>query len=254
MTHLQADIRYLFHSGFSLETASKYLVFDYWENNRDPKKLRSVHEGILRPDLFPKDKQVLVFASHNHRDHFDPRTLDWAKEHPNIQYIFSSDINVKNKELRSHFMSPYETWTINDLIVKTYGSTDQGVSFLVQTDGLDIFHAGDLNMWYWYYESTPEELIEDRKKFIGEMDKMNKEHVDIAFFPVDPRLKEYGYLGGKYFINQMKPDLFIPMHFGEDYGFIKAFERKFNSLPSKIIPIEGKGQKIVFNKPFKYYI
>lgn len=248
MTDSQVFIRYLFHSGFSIETPTRFLVFDYWENNRDPKKTGSIREGILRPEFFPKDKSVYVFASHNHRDHFDPCILEWAKQTPNIQYLFSSDIKIRSNDISAHFMNAYETLIMDGMTVKTYGSTDQGVSFLVQTDGLSLFHAGDLNMWYWFYESTPKELTEDRQKFIDEMEKIKIEHLDVAFFPVDPRLKEYGYLGGEYFIQKMKPTMLIPMHFGEDYEYIKEFERKMKSYSSKIISLEESGQRIVYNK------
>ena len=145
-------------------------------------------------------------------------------------------------------MSPYETYMKGDLTVKTYGSTDLGVSFFVQTDRLNIFHAGDLNMWYWYYESTEEELIEDRQKFIDEMEKMKDEPVDVAFFPVDPRLKEYYYLGGKYFIELMKPDLFVPMHFGDNYRVTKDFKQICSRLPVEIAVIDRKGQTIKYEK------
>ena len=39
-------------------------------------------------------------------------------------------------------MAPYEEYTGDGITVKTYDSTDLGVSFLVTIDGLRIFHAG----------------------------------------------------------------------------------------------------------------
>lgn len=31
--------------------------------------------------------------------------------------------------------------------VKAFDSTDEGLSYLVEMDGIRIFHAGDLNNW-----------------------------------------------------------------------------------------------------------
>ena len=33
--------------------------------------------------------------------------------------------------------------------IRTLKSTDEGVAFLVEAEGKSIYHAGDLNWWYW---------------------------------------------------------------------------------------------------------
>jgi L-ascorbate metabolism protein UlaG (beta-lactamase superfamily) len=248
MTRSEAIVRYLYHSGFSVETPTRFLVFDYWERFKRSKKPSLSRDEFLDPDRFPKEKETIVFSSHSHPDHYDPIIWEWADKVPDIHYILSDDIKVDKGIGNMKLMSPYETYMKGDLTVKTYGSTDLGVSFFVQTDRLNIFHAGDLNMWYWYYESTEEELIEDRQKFIDEMEKMKDEPVDVAFFPVDPRLKEYYYLGGKYFIELMKPDLFVPMHFGDNYRVTKDFKQICSRLPVEIAVIDRKGQTIKYEK------
>lgn len=40
------------------------------------------------------------------------------------------------------------------LRVHAFGSTDVGISFLVEAEGKKIFHAGDLNNWHWMDESS----------------------------------------------------------------------------------------------------
>ena len=48
-------VTYIKHSGFLIETANSYLLFDYWQ-------------GKL-PEL-QYDKELYIFSSHAHHDHY----------------------------------------------------------------------------------------------------------------------------------------------------------------------------------------
>ena len=76
------------------------------------------------------------------------------------------------------------------LTIKAFGSTDVGISFLIETEGRRIFHAGDLNNWHWKDESTPQEVAEAEGNYLKELDIIAKETsvMDLVMFPVDPRL------------------------------------------------------------------
>jgi hypothetical protein len=65
------------HSGFTVESDSHFLIFDY-------------SEGAL-PQL-PQKKKVYVFISHSHEDHFNPEVFSFCREHPNVRYVVSYDI------------------------------------------------------------------------------------------------------------------------------------------------------------------
>ena len=71
-------LRYIFHSGFLLETARCILVFDYW---MDPADVMSGYMNTC--------KHVYVFSSHFHEDHFTKAILRWKNSIPNITYILS---------------------------------------------------------------------------------------------------------------------------------------------------------------------
>ena len=58
------QITRIFHSGFLVETAKRYFIFDYYK-------------GEL-PKLNP-DKPVYVFASHGHQDHYEPKVFELLK-------------------------------------------------------------------------------------------------------------------------------------------------------------------------------
>lgn len=193
-----------------------------------------------------KTKQsIYVFASHAHGDHFDPRIFRWAESIPEITYVLSSDIKPHQHSAKIHAMSAYETWTDREVSVKTFGSTDEGVSFLVKADGLSVFHAGDLNWWRWSGESAAEQDYADRF-FKEEIDKIAGQHMDIAFFPVDRRLEENYALGAEYFAAKLHPGLLIPMHFAEDYGATRAFAELVRDKSLPTLEIRRKGQEIVF--------
>jgi L-ascorbate metabolism protein UlaG (beta-lactamase superfamily) len=205
MENIDVKIEYLYNSGFTVETENFFLVFDYW---------KSVY-GRDVADRLPVGKKVVVFASHSHGDHYNPDIFLWRERNPGIDYVLSSEIRPKAEGVGMHRMSRYRQLELGGLSVKTFGSTDLGVSFLVKADGISIFHAGDLNWWDWYDE-TPENNRAMEERFKKEISRIKGEEIDIAFFPVDPRLKESYRLGADYFVSEVGPRFLIPMHYGED--------------------------------------
>ncbi|MBP2627784.1 MAG: hypothetical protein H6Q68_2495 [Firmicutes bacterium] len=240
-----AKITHLFHSGYAVETAEHFLIFDYYQPI--PGKNDGITKGIITGDYLKTKKNILVFASHNHGDHFDPIILDWAKDNPAITYILSSDILVNTKQLNCHVMSAYEEINVGQVTIKAFGSTDQGISFLLQVDGLSIFHAGDLNWWHWSGESLKEQASA-KLNFEAEMEKIIAQaiKIDIAFFPIDRRMEEFYSIGAEYFADKIKPKLLVPMHFGTDFAATQAFAKKAKNLLINTVEISHNGQEIFF--------
>lgn len=210
-------ITYLFHSGFTIETDTDFLVFDYFKDNCTKQKMKDC--GQLCEKSFPKNKNITFFVSHSHYDHFDREIF---KLTDNASYVISNDVKV-NSSPNIKICGPYEEFIFNDLKIKTFGSTDEGISFLVNLGGRNIFHAGDLNWWHWEGE-TDAERDYAKNIFFDEIEKLKDEKIDIAFFPVDPRLESAYYYGGEYFISQMSPKHFIPMHFQDCFTITSKFK------------------------------
>lgn len=244
MNQPKADITYLFHSGYAVETANYFIVFDYYQPF--PAAKLTIADGVITGEFLKSKKNVMVFSSHAHADHFDPVILTWQQTNPDIRYILSSDIQAAGKTQNHYIVSAYEELTVNTVSIKTFGSTDQGISYLIQADGVSIFHAGDLNWWHWSGESK-EERDYAEKIFKAEMEKITGEQVDVAFFPVDRRLEEAYCMGAEYFAAKIKPKLLLPMHFGNDYGASKAFVERAKVLNIPTAQITHKGQKITFS-------
>jgi len=227
MEKQNVKIKYLYNSGFTIETKKHFLVFDYFRD--------SLKDNIQ--DQLKGKKNIIVFSSHSHQDHYNPEIFEWKKHIPDIKYVLSSDIKLDFKESYINFMSPYEEIKLDDVYIKAFGSTDLGISFLVKVEGITLFHAGDLNWWSWYDESIDEnkhaEIIFKEEL---EVIKINYEgSIDLAFFPVDPRLKERYPLGPEYFIKEIKPKYLIPMHFGDNYKYIEKFSDLVENLPVKVL-------------------
>ena len=153
-------VTFLDHSGFIVTTDDAVMVFDYY---RDPAHaLKHVLDNN-------ENKPVVFFVTHHHPDHYSKSIYELAQNHKRT-YVLSNDVYPQNvpSDLAVAGMSKGDI--IEDLpgikSVKAYGSTDEGVSFLVTTtSGETIFHAGDLNDWHWQDEASMKEVEKANGQF-----------------------------------------------------------------------------------------
>lgn len=245
MRNSKVKINYLYNSSFKVETENYVMIFDYY-NDASDSEIKNSDGGVIGKDDLNTGKKIVVFATHSHGDHFSEVIFKWKDTRPDIKYILSSDIESKAEYGDVQHISPNEQLEIDDLQVIAFGSTDLGVSLLVKVDGLNLFHAGDLNWWNWYDESN--EYNEDMEKaFKAEIEKLKGNRVDIAFFPVDPRLKESFVLGPNYFIHEIVPKAFVPMHFREDLHITKEYRSKVLSKNTKVFEINKRGEELTYD-------
>ena len=238
---MKAKVWYLAHSGFAVQTESSFLIFDYY---LDEPKGGTIEQGVIDPKELA-EKNVIVFVSHNHDDHFNPVVFEWQKTIPNIRYILSNDI----PEITNAIMiGPDDTVEQEDLVVKTYRSTDEGVAFLVQIDGLAIYHAGDLNWWHW--EGEPEtyniKMADDYKK---QIDLLAGERIDLAFVPLDPRQERQYDWGIKYLLERNDVPYVVPMHFWNQPDVIDRLlvEPYMSCHANRICPLRHRGEYLEFS-------
>ena len=245
MKEIEAKIYYIYHSGFAIKTKNHFLIFDYYKEPIE-KHDTSQQSRVLSPENIRDLKNVFVFSSHSHGDHFNPSILEWENYNGNIQYVFSKDIKTDKNKSNYSFLEEGEEKLFNNIYVKAYGSTDIGISFLVKVDGLTIFHAGDLNWWHWKEDSLEEKALAE-SSFKDNIEKLQAEKsIDIAFFPVDPRLQEFYYIGGEYFAKKINPKLLIPMHFGDEATITKEFVDRMKKINVKAVEINYPGEEIIY--------
>ena len=190
-------ITHIYHSGFCIELEQTILIFDWYT-------------GIL-PEL-PEEKQVVVFVSHGHGDHFGDCIWSLKKRFRKLIYVIDSTTSVLPGTRNVKTVEPGGTYNIADLTVQTLRSTDQGSAFLVEAEGHKIFHAGDLNVWYWYDEPEEENLASEAD-CRREYEKLAGQPADVAFLPLDPRLREHAPRGIALFMECAGAREIFPMHY-----------------------------------------
>jgi ankyrin repeat protein/L-ascorbate metabolism protein UlaG (beta-lactamase superfamily) len=135
-----ARVWYLGHSSMAVQTQNNLLIFDYFEDGRSSDS-PCLANGNITPEEIANQK-VTVFASHIHGDHYDPVIFEWSKQVKDITYVLGFDPNDENVPAHES-IGQRETKTFGDVTVHTIASNDSGVGFMVEVDGLSIFHAGD---------------------------------------------------------------------------------------------------------------
>ena len=249
------QVIFIHHSCFLVEVDDKVLIFDYFNGER----VNGYHFTGKIPTYQP-DTRIYMFASHTHQDHFDMDILRWKDQYPNIQFILSKDIRVSPNFLRKHgidpkvresitFVSADHNYEVDDLQIQTLKSTDAGVAFYVTSNGVSLFHAGDLNDWKM---DGAGDLINGKmqREYRHQIRKLSNKPINIAFVPMDPRLKEYQNLGIDYFVHNTDAEFIFPMHMWQDYSGILEYKKKISnrSLADRIIEIERENQVFPFGE------
>lgn len=224
------EIKYIFHSGFLLRENKLAILTDYWRDTEGD-EFGAVHELLKEKDI-----QLYIFSSHHHSDHFNPIILDWAKENPNIHLILSWDIvrhyRHRNPEVANYVnLHSHKEYQDENIRVKTFGSTDAGVSFAIEAFGLKIFHAGDFNNWLWRQDMPAGEARGAEHDYLLKLEELSKEYpaFDWAMFPVDPRLDYDCLRGPRQFLEAIKVKNFVPMHYEFEPGkkyIIQQFQQE----------------------------
>lgn len=235
-------LTYIYHSGFDLQAEGVTVVIDYWRDTMGKET------GWLHDLLHSATGSIYVLSSHFHPDHFNPEVLRWREQHPQIHYLFSADILRHRRAPReaATYLHKGDCYSDGQLQVKAFGSTDVGISFLIDLQGVRLFHAGDLNNWHWSEESTPEEIRKAEGDYLAELRDLQREapQVDVALFPVDRRMGRDYMRGATQFVDSIKTTTFVPMHFSEDYEGGNAFRSIAEAHGCRFISLHHRGETV----------
>jgi L-ascorbate metabolism protein UlaG (beta-lactamase superfamily) len=220
-------ITYIHHSSFAVEALNCSILFDYVK-------------GPL-PE-FRTNKPIYVLCSHRHSDHFSEKIFRLSDQYDNVYYVLSYDVD-NNKQIPERvrkvttFIHPGQEFRLARFSVRALASTDEGVAFVCDVGGKTVYHAGDLNDWFWVGEDEEENKAMQRA-YRSEMAKLDT-RLDVAFVPVDPRLEGMYSLGVKELLEHTAVDHLFPMHFWDDYGVCGRLEKE---LGRPVEQITKKGQ------------
>lgn len=242
---MKIKVYYVYHSCFIVEYNSCYMMFDYYKHYNFKEEYDFDFDSLIKT-ILESNKPFYIFSSHGHGDHFNKKIFEYDSH--NTIYILSDDIVIEKPLSNIHFISPGKMIKLGDIVINAFSSTDLGVSFVIDVENTVIFHAGDLNWWAWSDDTKEEaEYMENLfKNTVEQIRELNKP-IDIAFFPVDKRLEENYAMGGSYFIEQINPRIFIPMHFSDDVVTTDLFYQENHNKHSetKILKINNVNKKII---------
>lgn len=221
------NITYLGHSGFLAETDSAYYLFDYIR-------------GTL--PAFSPGKPLYVLASHSHEDHFSPLIFQPELADRTTTYLLSADIFKKFRRRPPEWLTGHadqirwvkrgESLTLDICQILALTSTDIGVAFVIQeSDGINLYHAGDLNWWHWEGEAHSWNRNMEMN-YKHEIDKLSGHTFDAAFVPLDPRLEQAYWYGLHYFLDKTNSRHVFPMHFWEKYDIIPRYLKEHPVTPN----------------------
>ena len=246
-------ITFIAHSGFLVEWEKFYTLFDWWE-------------GEL-PTLDP-GKPLLVFASHSHEDHFDPKIFRLPAQYPDTRFILSHDIRLATRRweklgMTEEIFTRVTSIRVDSLLateaagealtVRTINSTDVGVAFLLSAEGKLVYHAGDLNWWHWQEEGRLycTNMAASYRRAIEKLAAAVRDEaadagcagvLSAAMAPLDPRLGESSGMGIEYLLKNVPVAKLFPMHLWDRFDEIERYRRAHPADADKIVPIRQNGE------------
>lgn len=225
-------VTYLDHSGFLLETAQSAFLFDWVRGEIPP---------------VPPEKTLFVLVSHSHADHYSAEVFTRFAHRRGTEFIVSPEVPTPRIFASVTTLAPHESATFGGVSIETLGSTDEGVSFLIETGQTRIFHMGDLNWWDWGEQDTPEEAAQMEREYRAELAHLAGRPIDLAFVPVDPRLGDGFYKGLDALMRTAEVKTAIPMHcWGEtDLADRLAALAVCAGYRDRIVPLTRSGQSVL---------
>ena len=203
---MRAQVVYIFHNCFVVHAGEHTLLFDCPAPRYMPKR----SDEALAPEL--AGRNVTAFVSHSHTDHCHPDLARVCAEAASARYVFSDDVadlypaSVPQGAL---VLEPDQEAELGDIHIETLASNDMGLAFLIEVEGVRIYHGGDLAAWVWDTASPAEQAFTAR--FFSEaLERIAHKPLDIGFTNVDRRLPNLA--GGPEFARVVRPRLLVPMH------------------------------------------
>jgi L-ascorbate metabolism protein UlaG (beta-lactamase superfamily) len=208
---MRVTLKWLGHASFKIYQEDKVIYIDPWQITDEA------------------NDATLVLVSHSHYDHFSPEDIEQISN-SDTKLIAPADVTAKQK--KGVTIIPGQTIEINDIKVQGVSAynpqkqfhpkKNKWLGFIILIDSKKIYYAGDSD-------------------FIKEMKTLGE--IDVAMVPV----------GGTYTMNakeaaeaidQIKPKLAIPYHWGQIVGSHKDAEQ-FAKISDCDVNILTPGEEII---------
>ena len=237
----EAFIWHLGHSGWAIKTANHFMIFDYFMN---PERELPDDYSLACGDINCAElngQKVRVFCSHEHLDHYSDSIFNWRDQIDDIKYVLGHNPPTPVGEYT--YAAPHQVLNIDDIKVSTIPATDAGVAYLLEVDGLVIYHGGD----------HANENVEMSGEYPGEIDYIAgiAPEIDIAFMGVtgcslgDPESVRAGLF---YALDKMHPKVTFPMHAMNNPAAYLEFadSAQARNVPDKIVCAMNGGDRFIY--------
>ena len=190
-------IKHIYHSGFVIELEDTVLIFDWYLGDLP---------------RFNPDKKVFVFVTHGHADHYSPRIWTIRNRFKNINYILDCCTAPEQKGDNILHVQPGRYYQIRNTLIYAIRSNDEGVAYVVSTEGYNFFHAGDLNIWHWQ-DGEENDNADSLRLYRRQIGKISGWQFDAAMLPLDPRLDDRAPNAIIEFMSTVECRYLFPMHY-----------------------------------------
>lgn len=226
----QAAVSYFYQSGFTVAIGKTLLIFSYFEAEEEqlPESYR------LSDRDFKGFNNIVVFVPSAALEHHDPVIYTWKKAYPITYVVYAEAAKDAPQGANLRAIREGESLSVAGVQVRAFGSTDRGISFLVNCLGISIFHAGDLNLWHWREESTLREITRAEEAYYEAVSRIPKERLDICMFPLDPNQGGFYDAGANHFIMALRPQVFFPMHFAMRREIAQDYARRMHTAHTQV--------------------
>ncbi len=232
-------VTYIHHNCFLLEFAGSSYLFDVPGPGHLPEDARRVLLEKVR------GRDLLVFISHSHEDHFDPGLPRLLSGVASLGFVVSDDVEDMFPDSvppGSLVVEPDESYQWRGLNIETLMSNDLGVAFVIRDGGRTVYYGGDLADWSW------DSLGEKARRMTGEffrqaVQQVAGQDVQVAFSNVDDRLANLA--GGPEFVRLVRPRVFVPMHTFGKAAPLQQLLQELGPCPSEIFVYQRPGDSMV---------
>lgn len=240
VSYMDCRVTYIYHNCFVLDLGDRTFLFDCpADNHLTPEARTSLLSAI-------KDRELYVFITHGHDDHFNPGLPSIAKGAAGVRYVFSDDIEDMYPEFvpaGTLVVEPDEEYEAWGMEIATFMSNDLGVAFIIRVGGRIVYFGGDLAEWRWD-DAGPRDQEFAVNFFEQALERISQWRVDIAFSNVDKRLSNL--TGGVKFVRRVEPGLFVPMHTFGNTDWLEDFRRQLGGDKVQVFYYSRSGDSLDF--------
>jgi ankyrin repeat protein/Tfp pilus assembly protein PilF len=249
----EAVIWHVRSSAWVVKTKNHVLIFDYTPVNFLWQRLPGmpfVAFGELNPGKISA-KKIATFNTRQPMIVPDMSSIiSWGKNLKNISYYFSwKPVNFYAAGMKpvTIAMNPGEMKNSGGIEVSVVkyappGSESSGAGFLIKTDGLTIYYAGD--------QTGPGESM--WAEFSREIDNLasKEQAIDLLFIPASGAANSPVNKVAVYAIDKLNPRMMFPIQAGGEEYYYKEFARQLKSKRSDTLVryAEEEGQRFLYKK------